>query len=615
LLDAKGQKQATRDDAVKLAVRLLNAGNILAIQGLGGFQLMVDATNSAAIERLRERKHRWEKPLAIMVSDLEQAARFTCIDALESALLSSPEAPIVLVEKRAHTMLAPQLAPNNPRLGIMLPSSPLHHLLMQDLGLPVVATSGNLSEEPICISPDEALTRLGTIADFLLVHDRPIERHADDSVLIVSGGYSQILRRARGFAPLPILLQKREPTVLGLGGHLKNTIALSVGDRCFLSQHIGDLDTLETRQTYLRVIEDFLRLYGVRPAAIARDLHDDYVSSQIAEQLTQRGGLLEDVAVIKVQHHHAHLAACLADAGTTEPVLGVVWDGSGLGTNGTIWGGEFLHGNADGFERIASLQPLRLPGGDRSARSPRRIALSFLLQHFSLEWLKEQRLACIELSTDAELQLIQTQLEKQILAPYSSSIGRLFDAVASLLGLRHESSFEGQAAMALEFIADPFAKGSYPLVIEEHTRASARVPSPAPTFGQCTMKPPEELAKGRPDERHFPPTNNTPRFSLDPREMLTQILEDLSNRVDASVISARFHLGLAEAVLSVARKVEVETVALTGGCFQNRLLTERCRSVLSMQGHRVLLHHQVPPNDGGLALGQVAVACSSLARS
>jgi hydrogenase maturation protein HypF len=476
----------------------------------------------------------------------------------------------------------------------------LHHLLLSDLGFPVVATSGNVSEEPICISPEEATARLSNIADTWLVHDRPIERHADDSLVALTDGEPQLLRRARGYAPLPVILRKREPTVLALGGHLKNTIALSVGDRAFVSQHVGDLDSFETRNAYLRVIADFLRLYETRPVAIAHDLHDDYASSQIAEQLTQPGGLLEGLPRLQVQHHHAHLASCLADNDVHDPVLGIVWDGSGLGTDRTIWGGEFLYGNAEQCERVACLLPFRLPGGDASARSPRRIALSLLLQHFSLEWLQAMGCRSLDSTPPLELDLISAQLEKRLLAPYTSSMGRLFDAVASLLGLTQNASFEGQAAMALEFIADKKPNGSYPLLVEERTLASnSLVPQSSPRNAEGTERPP--IAP-----------NPTTRFYLDPREMLERIVTDVAHGVPAPVVAARFHAGLVQTVVTVATRVGVPTVALSGGCFQNRLLTESCRDALNKQGHRVLVHRQVPPNDGGLALGQLAVVCSAL---
>ncbi|HMA93353.1 MAG TPA: carbamoyltransferase HypF [Polyangiaceae bacterium] len=593
-------QQLVADDALAACARAIRDGKIVALQGIGGFQLLVDARNEEAVLRLRRRKHRWEKPLGLMVRDLAQARELTEVGAEEAALLISPEAPIVLLRRKHNASLASSLAPANPYLGLMLPSSPLHHLLMAELGFPIVATSGNLSEEPICIAPKEATERLASIADHWLVHDRPIERHADDSVAAVVGGEVQLLRRARGYAPLPVPLPSSGPTVLAVGGHMKNTIALAIGDRCFVSQHIGDLESAETRATCLRVIADFLRIYAVKPEIVAHDLHPDHASTQIAEELTASGGLLEHTPRCAVQHHHAHLAACLADVGSNEQVLGVTWDGSGLGTDRTLWGGEFLFGNAQQFERIACLQPFLLPGGDRSARSPRRIAVALLYQLLGKDALAQTDLEVVRASSDQELALLRSQIDKRVLTPYTSSIGRLFDAVASLLGLCHESAFEGQAAMALEFAADQTESATYPLSLVERTLLS----------NGCARELDQPSRMTSPTLGLFP--LDSPRFHLDPTSLIEAILADLARGIEPGKISARFHGWLVQAVVEVAARVNVGTVALSGGCFQNRLLLERCKAALNRQGHRVLVHHQVPPNDGSLALGQVAVAMSQL---
>lgn len=594
LVDATGTTSARGEAALNAAADAIRSGEVVALQGIGGFQLLVDARNDVAVRRLRTRKHRWEKPLAVMVVDLEAAESLTHFSAEEAALLVSPEAPIVLLRRRKQTALAQSVAPNNPYLGLLLPSSPLHHLLMQELHVPLVCTSGNLSEEPICIDPSEAWQRLGGIADRWLVHNRPIERHADDSVAMVVAGEVHLQRRARGYAPLPVILPTRSPTVLALGGHQKNTIALAVGDRCFVSQHIGDLDSLETRSTFLRVIADFVRLYAAKPVMLAHDLHPDYASSQIAEQLTAQGGLFQGTPRLAVQHHHAHLASCLLDAGTSEPVLGVIWDGSGLGADRTLWGGEFLIGNAAVYQRVACLLPFMLPGGDRSARTPRRVAVALLLQLLGADYLGRTDIAPIRHTSEQELRLVCGQLDKRILCPYTSSIGRLFDAVASLLDLRQDASFEGQAAMALEFAADPSETRAYPLRLVERTMLSADAAGEAMT----------QVGLSRP--------GLMPRFYLDPTNLLEAILRDLARGVERSIISARFHLALVNAVVEIAGRVGIATVALSGGCFQNRMLLERCKGALEHEGHRVLLQHQVPANDGGLALGQVAVAISEL---
>lgn len=594
LVDATGATVTSGGPALRAAADAIMRGRIVALQGVGGFQLLVDARNETAVQCLRTRKQRLEKPLALMVVDLCAAESLAHVNAEEAALLVSPEAPIVLLLRRAHTNLAQGVAPNNPYLGVLLPSSPLHHLLMQQLHVPVVCTSGNLSEEPICIDPLEAWQRLTGIADLWLVHDRPIERHADDSVAMVVAGEVHLQRRARGYAPLPVNLPARGPTVLALGGHQKCTIALAVGDRCFVSQHIGDLDTLETRSTYLRVISDFVRLYAATPAMLAHDLHPDYASSQLAERLTAKGGPFEGTPRLAVQHHHAHLASCLADAGTSEPVLGVVWDGSGLGIDRTLWGGEFLIGNAAAYQRVACLLPFMLPGGDRSARTPRRVAVALLYQLLGADYLTHRDIAPVACTSAQELRLMRGQIDKRILCPYTSSIGRLFDAVASLLDLRQEASFEGQAAMCLEFIADRNETRAYPLRLVERTMLSA--PAADEALSQVGLNRPGLM----------------PRFYLDPTDLLAAILRDLARGIERSSISARFHLSLVNAIVEIAGRVGIATVALSGGCFQNRLLLERCKAALELERHRVLLQHQVPANDGGLALGQAAVAISEL---
>lgn len=597
LLDAKATTLATDAPALAGACQGLLRGEIIALQGVGGFQLLVDARSESAVRRLRERKQRWEKPLAVMVSDLNAANELAQLNAEEAALLLSPEAPITLVPRRAQAGVAAAVAPENPYLGLLLPSSPLHHLLMAQLRIPLVCTSGNLSEEPICIDPRESLLRLAPIADLWLTHDRPIERHADDSVAVVVAGEVHLQRRARGYAPLPIHLPNSGPTVLALGGHKKNTVALAIGDRCFVSQHIGDLDSAETRSTFARVVSDFLRLYAARPVLIAHDLHPDYASSQIAEQLTSPGAILEGTPRLTVQHHHAHLASCLADAGTGEPVLGVIWDGSGLGADRTLWGGEFLVGNAAGYERVACLSPFMLPGGDRSARSPRRVALALLYQLLGTDCLLRRDIAPVARTDERELSLMRQQIDGRVLCPYTSSIGRLFDAVASLLDLRHEASFEGQAAMALEFLSDRSESRAYPLRLVERTLLSAAPDDPRASA--------ENQGPGRP--------GLAPRFYLDPTDLFEAILRDLARGVHLGAVAARFHGALVNAVLEVARRVGIGTVALSGGCFQNRLLLEGCKTALERERHRVLLQHQVPSNDGGLALGQAAVAISGLA--
>jgi hydrogenase maturation protein HypF len=566
---------AMGDAALMAAVDALRAGRILAIKGLGGFHLMVDARNEAAVARLRERKPRRDRAFAIMARDLAQALVLCEVSPEAAALLTSPEAPIVLMKKKGEVIVAPNVAPNNPMLGVMLPYTPLHHLLMREIGFPVVATSGNLTDEPICTDEAEAMTRLAHVADVFLVHDRPIQRHVDDSVAWVVLGQPRLLRRARGYAPLPVLLPHPMPTVLAVGAHLKNTVALSVGRQVFISQHIGDLETPEAMAAFERVITDFLRLYEAQPAIIAHDLHPDYLSSRWAREQGGRWG--GEMPLVAVQHHHAHLAACLAENGVDGPALGVVWDGTGLGTDGTIWGGEFLLGDAAGFTRAGHLRPFRLPGGEAAIREPGRLALALLWELYGEAALGWDDLAPVRAYRASERRVLGQMLARGVNAPLTTSAGRLFDAVSALIGLRQEVSFEGQAAMALEYAADSTETGSYPFALIEREPGSPLVLDWAPLVGA--------------------------------------LLGDLRAGIETGIMAARFHNGLVDAIVSVAQKVGERRVALSGGCFQNRLLTERAAQRLAAAGFEVLLHRQTPPNDGCISLGQTAVAAAALARS
>ena len=546
--------------ALAAAVAALRVGRIVAVKGLGGFHLMVDARNEMAVALLRERKPRRDKPFAIMAPDLAWVKDHCEVTPEAEAVLTSAESPIVLLSKRDDGGVAKSVAPDNPSLGVMLPYTPLHHLLLAELGFPIIATSGNAADEPICTDEAEAVQRLGHITDLFLVHDRPIERHVDDSVAWVTRGVPRLLRRARGYAPLPVLLKDERPPILAVGPHLKNTISLSVGKQAFISQHIGDLETPEAMAAFERVIADFLRLYEVTPAAIAHDLHPDYASTRWAQE---QGGCL-----IPVQHHHAHLAACLAENQIGGPALGVTWDGTGLGTDGTIWGGEFLLGDARSCERVAHLRPFRLLGGDAAVHEPRRVALALLYELYGDRAL-EMDLAPVAAFSDAERRLLDQMLGRGVHAPVTTSMGRLFDGIASLAGLHQIVTFEGQAAMRLEFIADVTELGVYPLIQRDHG-------------------------------------------VLDWGPLVEAVVEDAYRGVPASTIAARFHNGLVHAIVDVARAADQPCVALTGGCFQNRLLTERAADALEAARFEVLLHRQTPPNDGCVSLGQVAVAATQL---
>ena len=568
LWDESGSPLEMGYSAVEFAANELKQGRVLALKGIGGFQLLVDARNEEAVRRLRLRKHREEKPFALMVPDLESARSCCEVAPLEQRALVSSQAPIVLLRRiggwpPAREGIAPAVAPSNPYLGVMLPYSPLHHLLLQELGFPVVATSGNLTDEPICTDEGEAVNRLHGIADAFLVHDRPIVRYVDDSVVRVLLGREQVLRRARGYAPLPVHVNASLPTVLAVGGHLKNTVALSRGTEVFLSQHIGDLETEPANEAFRRIARDLPELYGAQPEVVACDLHPEYHSTAYANRLNTK--------VVAVQHHRAHVLACMAENELEPPALGVSWDGTGLGEDGTIWGGEFLLEQGTSFQRIAHLRSFRLPGGEAAIREPRRCALSVLVDTFGEAGFD---LACelgLWQSSDPELKLLRQMLERGIQSPVTTSAGRLFDAVAALIGLRKRVSFEGQAAMELEFVAATGIAESYPHSLSES------VP-----------------------------------IAVDWRPTLRAILDDVRGGVNPGVMAAKFHRSLSTMVCSVARHAGQRNVVLTGGCFQNRLLTEQCVQALEAEGFRPVWHQRVPPNDGGISLGQVMAAVRAI---
>jgi hydrogenase maturation protein HypF len=475
----------------------------------------------------------------------------------------------VLLPRRPDAGIAGAAAPGNDFLGVMLPYTPLHHLLLRRLGFPVVATSGNLSDEPICIDETEALARLGGIADVFLIHDRPIARHVDDSVAAVVAGGARPIRRARGYAPLPVLLDGPVPTLLAVGAHLKNTVALSVGKRVFLSQHIGDMESAQALGAFERVIADFLDMYEAGPVAVAHDLHPDYASTRWAEEAVAGESRLGGLPLVGVQHHHAHLASCLAENGGGR-ALGVTWDGTGYGTDGTVWGGEFLLGDAAGYERVAHLRPFRLPGGDAAVVEPRRSALAALWEVMGERAWGLRDVPAVAAFEAAERAPLGRMLTTGFQAPATTSCGRLFDAVAALAGLAARVSFEGQAAMLLEHAVDPGVSGAYPL----------------------------------------PPAESDGAMVLDWGPLLEAVLDDVRRGRPAGLVAGRFHNSLVEGIVAVAAAVGEPRVALTGGCFQNRVLTERAAARLAKAGFEVLLHRRIPANDGGISLGQIAVAAA-----
>ena len=571
LWDPDGREVSRGDEAVRGAVFALAAGRVVAVKGLGGFHLLVDAGSDAAVSRLRARKHREEKPLALMYPDLAALEAHANLLADERRLLQSPEAPIVLVARRggpAGRELAPSVAPGNPNLGVLLPYTPLHAILLADLGRPVVATSGNVSDEPICTDEREALERLRGIADLFLVHDRRIVRHVDDSIVRVMLGRELVLRRARGYAPLPIPLRHETPPVIGVGAHLKNAIAVTAGANVFVSQHIGDLETREASAAFLEVVGSLERLYRVRPEAAAADLHPDYLSTRYALSL--------GLPITRVQHHYAHVAACMADNDLEGALLGVAWDGTGYGPDGTVWGGEFLAVSRRGFARAACLRPFRLPGGDHAVREPRRSALG-VWHAMAGGGLDALPAATADAFEPRERRLLVQALDAGVNAPVTTSAGRLFDAVASMVGLRQRAAFEGQAAMDLEF-------------------AAGASDAPAAPY-------PFSVADGR---AFHAGSWQPPPFVVDWEPAVRALAADAAVGVPPATIAGRFHETLAAAIAAVAERVGEARVVLTGGCFQNRLLTERVVDRLRAAGLLPYWHQRVPPNDGGVAIGQVA---------
>ena len=566
LLDRSGRRSADRERALALAVDEVKAGKILAIKGLGGFQLVLDATNAGAVALLRQRKRRPDKPFAVMLSSLEETRGRCHVSEEEAQALASHQAPIVLLRRRHEggpgetvSGIVAGVAPGNPYLGVMLPYTPLHHLFMAAVDRPIVCTSGNLSEEPMAIDTDDALERLAAIADLFLVHDRPIVRPVDDSVARVGRDGLQVFRRARGFAPTPIDLGFEGPTVLAVGGHLKNTVALSLGSQAILSAHVGDLDSVLGVDVHRRTVRDLVEFFRVSPAAVTCDMHPDYASTRHAERLAAEWR----VPLVRVQHHHAHVAACRAENGIEGPLLGFSWDGTGYGLDGTVWGGEVLQCDGADFTRVGHLRTFPLPGGDRAVREPRRSALGVLFELFAGQAADHAR----AWFAPNELDSLATLLERSIRCPRTSSLGRLFDAVSCLCGLGATISFEGQAAMALEYVADRQEKDAYRMALSD------RIPAVA-----------------------------------DWRPMIGAILNDRRSGAPAGIISARFHNALAEWALAAARRADCRQVALSGGCFQNALLFDRVRTRLLHAGFTVYTHRTVPPGDGGIALGQLLVA-------
>ena len=554
-------------DPLRAAAAELARGRIVAVKGLGGFHLACDATSPAAVRTLRQRKRREEKPLAVMVRDLAEAESLAVLADAERRLLVSVERPIVLARRRERCRLAPEVAPDSPLLGLFLPYSPLHHLLLEEAGRPLVMTSGNLSEEPIAYRNDEALSRLGGIADALLVHDREIETRADDSVARVIAGRTVVMRRSRGFVPRPVRVGRGfRRVVLACGAHLKNTFCLAAGSQATLGPHIGDLENLETYASLESAVARMERFLRLRPEVVACDLHPAYLSTRYAADRARALG----VRAVGIQHHHAHVASAMAEHGLEGPVLGLAWDGTGFGPDGTSWGGELLLARLDGYDRLATLRPIPLAGGDQAVRQPWRAALAALDDAFGGAPPLE-RLPLFGGIGGKEIAAVRRMIASGLNSPLAHGCGRLFDAVGAIALGRAVSRYEGQVAMALDSAADPAERGRYPFDVD---------------------------------------TSAEP-WQLDTRPLLRAAVEDLLAGRGAATVSARFHETLAaaaaEMVRLAARRAGRLPVVLTGGCFQNARLAERCLDTL-LGEFAVYLHGQVPPGDGGIALGQALVA-------
>lgn len=579
LRDPHGKTLDEGESALRSAVEALRDGRILALKGLGGFQLLVRADLDSPVARLRRRKRREAKPLAVMCRSIETVRLYGEVSTDEERLLASSAAPIVLLSRRSPALasLAASVAPENPWLGVMLPYTPLHHLLLTELDLPLVATSGNLSDEPLCIDECEALQRLAGVADLFLVHDRPIVRPVDDSVARVLLGTTQVLRRARGYAPLPTPLpsgggRSGSGPILAVGAHLKNTLAMARDGEVFLSQHLGDLETARAAEVFEQTLESLPRLLDIVPESIAMDLHPDYLTTQRAATLPGRH--------FAIPHHEAHAWACLADNELPLPALALCWDGAGLGPDGTIWGGEFLELTARDCRRRAWVRPFPIPGGDRAARDPRRSALGLLHAARLLE--NPAGLGYLaEVFTGIEASVLRTLLASAHHAPRTSSLGRLFDALASLLRLTHASRYEGEAAQRLEWAA---------------WRAWQRgEPSPIDPLGALVL------------------AERDPGLEVDWQPFLESLL-DRDPGLPSDGWALAWHRALAGMAAAVARRLLPERVLLTGGCFQNRLLTELTVAALRADGFNVYWHQRIPPNDGGIALGQAAAVSVRTAR-
>ena len=562
-------------DALRAAADDLLAGKILAVKGLGGYHLACRADDEQAVSALRARKHREDRPFALLVADVDAARALVELDAAEETLLRSRERPIVLSRRLPGAAVAESVAPRAPDLGLMLAYTPLHQLLAADAGVPLVLTSGNVSDEPIAFDDEDARERLSPIADRFLVHDRPIATRTDDSVVRAVRERPLLLRRSRGYVPAAIELPVPcIAPILGVGAEQKNAFCIGAGERAWVSHHIGDIKNYETLTSLQHGVAHFERLFEVAPVLVAHDLHPNYLSTRYAQQREEAGG----VALTAVQHHHAHHAATLAEHGETGLAVGAIFDGTGYGSDGTIWGGEFLVGGLADFQRAGHLWPVRMPGGERAVHEPWRMACAWLtVMGEQLAAAGSRFPPAFESIAQQRWSMVSRLVANGTGSPFTSSAGRLFDAVAAICGVRLEVSYEGQAAVELEALAEPTDAEPYPFRID--TSDVGRNP-----------------------------------LILDPRPMIVALLADLAAGVPVPTISARFHAGFAQVtadvVALIAREAELDTAVLSGGVFQNRLLLDLTASALEVADLRVLVPERLPPNDGQIAYGQVAVAAA-----
>ncbi len=599
LADSKGRVIET-DDPIKRAAALLKEGKIIAIKGIGGFHLAVDAENAQAVRRLRKRKLREEKPLAIMSESLERIKEYAACTREEQELLSSPQCPIVLLKKKEKCGISEAVAPRNTHLGVMLPYTPVHHLLFKSGKdfLALVMTSGNLTEEPIAIENKEAFTRLANIADYFIIHNRDILLRSDDSVTVQVSEKTQFVRRSRGFVPVPVFLKEEYPPILACGAELKNTVCILKDNNAFLSQHVGDLENMDAFNFFIEASEHLKNILEVSPAVIAYDLHPEYLNTKFAKEQ-------KDMTLVGVQHYHAHIASCLAENGEEGPVIGLSMDGLGYGTDETIWGGEFLYADFYGFERIATFKNIPMPGGTAAIKEPWRMAVSYLYDAYEEELLG-LKIPFIENLGRSSLATLIRMMQLRLNSPMTSSLGRIFDAVSAILQIRSDVHYEGQAAFELEMAIDPSMPDAspYPYFILETDKSSK-------------LDHMIQLSKDNQNPESLIPYGiDFPNYIIDMKEMFKGIVDDIKVNRSAGEISARFHNTILAIMLNLCSmmrmELELERVALSGGVFQNRYLFEKLVSELKQKEFDVLTHSRVPTNDGGLSLGQAVIAASLL---